>query len=743
MPDSNIRRALVADSIARWVIIAGGVFIIISVIAILFLILHVTWPLFQSTKAQPVQEFKASGSQPAVLALGVDEYLETAFILDNTGSIRIIDLETEQMIDQHRLYSARQDSHATITGIDSYDNYIYNVQWSDSTFTMEAVKTVVSFEGSVRQINYEFQQLAAFPADTLLGIPRQTVARQSPEGGITKVSLLADNRFHVTQELAETNLFGITTTTTSTYFIEDELPGDIATFTLDHSGQTLYAGTTNGYLLRWDLREPDVPVLLDEIQAFNDGRTTTALALMLGDISLVVGDETGEVSIWFPVRSPAHNNQRKLHRIHTLTAHDSPVIQLLPSQRHKSVLSLSQQGDIHFDHMTSGRHILTLENDPPVQLATLSLRSNGLLTYTAKGQAVLWKLENPHPEASLKAFFGKVWYESYDQPEYIWQSSSGSTDFEPKFSLVPLMFGTIKGTFYAMLFAVPLALLGAIYTSQFMYPSWRKLVKPSVEIMAAIPSVVIGFLAALWFAPIVEGAVIPIFLSFIIIPLMALVAVLLWQSIASQPSFKQIEKGYEFILIVPFILVGVYLCSWLGPLLEEMFFAGDFKQWLFEELNTRYDQRNNIIIAFGLGFAVIPIIFTIADDALSNVPRSLSAASLALGASRWQTVWKVVLPSASPGIFAGVMIGFGRAIGETMIVLMATGNTPIIDWSIFNGMRTLSANIAVEIPEAPFNGTLYRVLFLSAVILFVSTFIINTAAELVRQRLRKKYGRFQ
>ena len=139
---------------------------------------------------------------------------------------------------------------------------------------------------------------------------------------------------------------------------------------------------------------------------------------------------------------------------------------------------------------------------------------------------------------------------------------------------------------------------------------------------------------------------------------------------------------------------------------------------------------------------MVPIIFSIAEDALSNVPPSLSAASLALGASRWQTVWRVVLPSASPGIFAGIMIGFGRAVGETMIVLMATGNTPIMDWSIFNGMRTLSANIAVEIPEAPVGGTLYRVLFLCAVILFAMTFVLNTGAELVRERLRKKYMRY-
>jgi phosphate transport system permease protein len=141
-----------------------------------------------------------------------------------------------------------------------------------------------------------------------------------------------------------------------------------------------------------------------------------------------------------------------------------------------------------------------------------------------------------------------------------------------------------------------------------------------------------------------------------------------------------------------------------------------------------------------MGFAVIPIIFAISDDALSNVPANLSAASLALGATRWQTVARIVLPAASPGIFAAVMIGLGRAVGETMIVLMATGNTPVLDWNAFNGFRTLSANIAVEIPEAPQGGTLYRTLFLSAVLLFAVTFLINTAAELVRERIRRRFA---
>lgn len=146
-----------------------------------------------------------------------------------------------------------------------------------------------------------------------------------------------------------------------------------------------------------------------------------------------------------------------------------------------------------------------------------------------------------------------------------------------------------------------------------------------------------------------------------------------------------------------------------------------------------------MVVGLAMGFAVIPIIFAITEDAFSNVPRNLVAGSLALGANRWQTVTRVVLPTASPGIFSAVMIGFGRAVGETMIVLMATGNTAVMDFSIFTGFRTLSANIGVEMPEAGVGETHYRLLFLSALVLFGFTFVVNTVAELVRQRLREKY----
>jgi phosphate transport system permease protein len=124
------------------------------------------------------------------------------------------------------------------------------------------------------------------------------------------------------------------------------------------------------------------------------------------------------------------------------------------------------------------------------------------MVLAADGQGVLaqWQVHNPHPEVTLNTLFCKIWYEGYSQPAWVWQSTGGTDDFESKMSLTPLIFGTIKGTLYALLFAVPMALLAALYVSEFMHPSVKAYVKPVVEIMAALPSVVLGFLAGLWMA---------------------------------------------------------------------------------------------------------------------------------------------------------------------------------------------------------------------------------------------------
>ncbi len=194
------------------------------------------------------------------------------------------------------------------------------------------------------------------------------------------------------------------------------------------------------------------------------------------------------------------------------------------------------------------------------------------------------------------------------------------------------------------------------------------------------------------------------------------------------------------MLLVPVCIFAIWFSFLIGGPIEAIFFDGDLPHFLSSELGIKYEQRNSLVVGIAMGFAVTPTIYSIAEDAIFSVPKHLTSGSLALGATPWQTLTRVVLLTASPGIFSAIMIGLGRAVGETMIVLMATGNTAVMDMSIFQGFRTLSANIGVEMPEAAVGTTHYRLLFMSALVLFVFTFFVNTLAEIVRQRLRERYS---
>jgi phosphate transport system permease protein len=244
----------------------------------------------------------------------------------------------------------------------------------------------------------------------------------------------------------------------------------------------------------------------------------------------------------------------------------------------------------------------------------------------------------------------------YDKPEYIWQPVSQIQ----KYNLVPLFVGSLKATLVALLFGVPLALGAAIYVSQLASPKTKEWLKPAIELLAGIPSVVLGF---------------------------------------------------------------------FGLIIMASFFQGVFG----------YESRLNAFVAgIALGLAVIPVVFSIAEDALTSVPRAYTQGALALGASKWNAAWKIVLPAAIPGVFAAVVLGFGRAIGETMVVLMASGNASIVSWSLFDSTRTMTATIAAEMAETVFGGHYYRILFLIGALLFLVTFLSNLLADVVIHRLKNR-----
>ncbi|MGZ8190031.1 MAG: ABC transporter permease subunit, partial [Methylococcaceae bacterium] len=428
-----------------------------------------------------------------------------------------------------------------------------------------------------------------------------------------------------------------------------------------------------------------------------------------------------------------------MQKIRAFKVSDKAVVELKAEQRRKGFITIDAIGNLGIYHSTAEKELIKENVSGSLSAVAISPRANALLMQTADEKMHFWRVENEHPEVSLKSLWQEVWYESYPKPDYIWQSSAANSDFEPKYSLTPLVFGTMKAAFYAMLVAMPLALMGAIYTAYFMAPRMRQIVKPTIEIMGALPTVILGFLAGLWLAPFIEEHLAGLFALLMIIPLAVMLFAFSWQY-APKTIQQKIPEGWDAALLIPVILLSGWFAFTISVPLEETLFHGPLRDWFKNELGIGYDQRNALVVGIAMGFAVIPTIFSIAEDAIFSVPKHLTVGSLALGATPWQTMSRVVLLTASPGIFSAVMIGFGRAVGETMIVLMATGNTPVMDLSVFQGMRTLAANIAVEMPESEVDSTHYRVLFLAALVLFAFTFVFNTLAEVIRQRLREKYS---
>lgn len=440
-------------------------------------------------------------------------------------------------------------------------------------------------------------------------------------------------------------------------------------------------------------------------------------------------------------------------------------------------------------------------NSPLATIDDLRVSDRGdYLKFYHQGRVDIVKFNAPHIDASFASFFKTQRYEGYEKKEFVWQSTSGSEEFQPKFSLIPLIWGTLKATFYAILFAGPIGIFAAIYSSEFLDRNTRNIVKPTVELMASVPSVVLGFLSAIVIAPWVEQHVVSVLLAGLTTPFL----MFLLGNLLSTLSAKYISRRglYASRLLLLWLVVGCLLCflstAKLGQVIERTAFGGNIKDFLSggpgseaalwsilllplvlivlwslpirryvkaykiiafcvapvlsfslglyfatgdvlrSSVMASYAQRNTLVISIAMGFAIIPIIYSIAEDALSAVPPQLRAGSLACGASVWQTTAHVVVPTAASGIFSALMIGIGRAVGETMIVVMATGNTPVMGVNPFEGLRSLAANIAVELPEAPQGGTHYRTLFLSALLLFFFTFLLNSVAEFLRYRIRQR-----
>lgn len=461
----------------------------------------------------------------------------------------------------------------------------------------------------------------------------------------------------------------------------------------------------------------------------------TVMTLLLGDATCLVGDAVGRVQAF----ALYQEGEGFLLESFAVFPGPGPVLGLAPSPRGKA-FAVVRPGLLQVDYLTTRKVLASVRLPAGAWLwPTFAPRGERVQVADGVGSVSVFAVDLGHPEVNLATLFGKVRYEGYRTPSWTWQSTGGSNAFEPKLSLVPLIFGSLKGALYALLFSGPLAFLAALYTSQFASVRLRRWVKPVVELLAGVPSVVVGFVAALVLAPWLVNHLGTVLLASFAIPATLLVAAWVCE-LKPRPWQLRLQERWEQLLTLGLLVLALAGTAIVGPALERALFPGGLVDFLHSRLGIAYDQRNALVTGFALGFAVLPVIFSLAEEALTNVPESLANAALSLGASRARAAWTVVVPAAAPGLVAALLLGFGRAVGETMIVLMASGNAPVLSLSPFSGMRTMAACIAVELPEAAYGETLYRVLLLVALMLFALTLATNLLGQKVARSLRRRFG---
>ncbi|QEW08269.1 ABC transporter permease subunit [Nitrincola iocasae] len=469
------------------------------------------------------------------------------------------------------------------------------------------------------------------------------------------------------------------------------------------------------------------------------GSNLSAHAIWLyGQASVILVDSQGQISQWLINPLQPESSEMILAKQFPIQRTDTRLLALPGS---KGFISYDPSGLIRLYHATSGNMLAEYQSQLlPLEQIHVSENGGHIQLQNTIGQQQTLQLHNPHPDFSWSLLWKPWLYEGHQQADYIWQTSANTDRFEAKYSFVPLSIGTLKAAVYAMMFAMPLAILAAIYTACFLSERTRAWVKPAVELAEAFPTVVLGFIAGLWLAPLLEQHLATALSLLLLTPLLLiLIHALLYSTGLLKESQTTQWSGLPRILIL--LLVALLLAWQLGHWLELWLFKGNMIEWMTTQ-GIDYQQRNGLVVGLMMGLAIMPVIFSLTEDALISVPDSLRQGAMALGASPWQAVIRVVVPTAAAGIFAAIMIGTGRALGETMILLMASGNSPVSDFSLFEGMRSLAANLSIETPEAMQSSTHYRVLILSATLLFLSTFIMNTLAAVVRENLYRHYRHF-
>ncbi|ABZ77381.1 binding-protein-dependent transport systems inner membrane component [Shewanella halifaxensis HAW-EB4] len=732
--NNGTSRRAIKDKAAQIGVTVGGTMVFVALLLIFFYLLYVIKPIFDSADVTPVVSAEFYDPKPALM-VGSDEQNEIMYRVSQLGKVDFYDTQTSQLLRSEQI-TPPADTYVVSSSAAAPSEQRFALGLNNGQVIIAGIEFGVTYPDNQRLITPRLrfpnsnEPLTVDPQ----GRPLNNLVFDYSSDEMSFVYQTEDKVWHLSRQEGEENMMTEEVEWASYNSIVPDSPVNVQQQLMTPDQRQLLLSSDNKLFI-YNIRDAESVQLSQVLSLGRAKAKVTNVTLLAGASSLLVSYDSGLVQQYFQVNG---DQGRQYQEIRDFKG-EGDIKSVASEFYRKSFVTITEDGDLSLLYTTSERELFSkrfaLDNPGT---AGFSPRSNALIV-EADGKLNLFSVSNAHPEISWSAMWEKVWYEGYPEPKYVWQSTSGSDDFEAKLSLMPLAFGTLKAALYAMLFATPLAIAGAVYTAYFMSPKVRAIVKPTIEIMEALPTVILGFLAGLWLAPLIEDNLPGILTLLILLPVSVLSTAFAWYKLPDKWK-QRLPDTYQELMLVPVIIFIGWFSFAISPSLELALFDGDTRMFITNELGITFDQRNALVVGIAMGFAVIPTIFSIAEDAVFSVPRHLSNGSLALGATTWQTLTRVVLLTASPGIFSAVMMGVGRAVGETMIVLMATGNTAIMEWSVFEGMRTLAANIAVEMPESAIGSSHYRVLFLAAFVLFIFTFFFNTIAEVVRQRLRERYS---
>ena len=496
------RSVLISDAIANWVIRIGGLGVILAVFGIMIFLVDVVRPLFSGAHLLGQHEVKLEGTSGRILSELVDEYTTLIVSVGDSGQVAVNDLRSGRLLKSNSFLTGDRKVTAfarTLRGDDVAFGF------DDGTLRLGRIQISVEIlsaanlpsgltklsgngltDGEAVYLPIENDQVRKLSVSVSLDEPQ----RVAPEG----TALVAiDYRIGGTVERPTTSFVSIdakgavrlsrleTTRNLLTGKEQSsvssvELPSlpagtDVASVLMTSQADQVYIAERSGWVSRYDAREPSKAILAERVRFTPEGVGLTVLGFLVGEQSIIAGGSDGSVNVFFRLNTPGAKTADgfALVKAHELEPQPAAISAFDASERSKMFVTADAAGNIWVRHSTSEQTLIKLQTGSgKVSAVSLSPRENAVVAVAGDEKAVTLDIDAPHPETTLGSIFGKVWYENYPGPAYTWQSSSGTDAFEPKFSLVPLIFGTVKASFYTLLFAIPIALCAAIYTSQFL-----------------------------------------------------------------------------------------------------------------------------------------------------------------------------------------------------------------------------------------------------------------------------------